>query len=520
VDHAKGKVVFWIPGGLHIMLRVEGALAAALRFRGVEVHAVICNAPYRGCIQREIGQHASIDDWSRECISCQKYNTGQLHRLGVEHSFIGDYVSEQERTRLWERAQLARWDDLEQLNEGGTDLAKNVRSAMIRYLQGWPFEKHDDVLVEFAFSGLVVQAAAKKCLDQHRPSRVFMSHGIYVDWGPMLQETLGRSIPISVWMNSYLPGFFYFNSLERVDEIDFHRISAPAWAARDSKSLTDAQEQQLDDYLSARYNKNMSIDVKEWSSVRKTRSELCTQLELREDRPIFAVMAHVNWDAVCDYAEMAYANFDEWIVATVEEVSHITNVQWLIKAHPAEAKTNPDSGVEALVRKHFPVLPEHIRMIPSSAEINPLDFYELIDGGVTVYGTGGLEVLLFGKPLILAGKAHYSNKGFTYDGAIRQEYLSFLKQAAELPPLTHEQQSRVRRMAYCHFIQRQIPFPVISYARDTWWTFEPERKELLMPGANPLVDFICDRIMDGKDFILDDILVASALELRPQGTIA
>ena len=49
-------------------------------------------------------------------------------------------------------------------------------------------------------------------------------------------------------------------------------------------------------------------------------------------------------------------------------------------------------------------LPENIKIIPPSEKINPYYFHRLIDGGVTCFGTSGLEIALAGKPVILVGK--------------------------------------------------------------------------------------------------------------------
>jgi len=47
-------ILFWIPGGMQHLLHVETAIAAALRLRGYNVHAVICDAPYSACVRREV----------------------------------------------------------------------------------------------------------------------------------------------------------------------------------------------------------------------------------------------------------------------------------------------------------------------------------------------------------------------------------------------------------------------------------------------------------------------------------
>jgi hypothetical protein len=50
-------------------------------------------------------------------------------------------------------------------------------------------------------------------------------------------------------------------------------------------------------------------------------------------------------------------------------------------------------------------------MIPAEEEISPLEFFQLLDGGVSVYGTAGLELALQGKPVVLSGEGTLRWKG-------------------------------------------------------------------------------------------------------------
>jgi len=147
---------------------------------------------------------------------------------------------------------------------------------------------------------------------------------------------------------------------------------------------------------------------------------------LEEGKPVWGVMAHINWDSVSDYSPMAYGSFDEWMMDTVDQVSRIPDVQWLIKVHPAEVDYDPRNGVQRFVEERFPSLAPNIRIIPAGEEISPLEFFDVVDGGVTVYGTSGLELALAGKPVILAGEAHYGGRGFTEDGLTVESYRASL----------------------------------------------------------------------------------------------
>ena len=52
LDPSRGTLLFWVPGGMPLLLHVEASIAAAMKLRGYNVHAIICNAPYRACAIR------------------------------------------------------------------------------------------------------------------------------------------------------------------------------------------------------------------------------------------------------------------------------------------------------------------------------------------------------------------------------------------------------------------------------------------------------------------------------------
>jgi hypothetical protein len=337
-----------------------------------------------------------------------------------------------------------------------------------------------------------------------------MSHGVYVDWGPALHVALKRKLPVAAWMASYLRARFYFRHVEDSVRIDFHNMSERAWGYWRSQPLTQAQEAMLQQFLSDRYLKKASFDMKRLGDYSGNLGEIRRRYRLPDGRRVWGILAHINWDTVSDYAPMAYESFNQWIVDTVRHISRGPEIVWLIKVHPAESWDNPDSGVEQLLQKTFPQLAENIRVIGAEDSISPLEFFELIDGGVTVYGTSGLELALMGKPVICAGEAHYGCKGFTHDGLDVDTYRRLLAEAPRLEPLSDAQCALARRYAFTYFMRRQIPISVVDDPATTWWRFRLDRRRSLLPGKDPFIDLICNRLLDGEDFILDDALLATA----------
>jgi capsular polysaccharide biosynthesis protein len=503
-------ILFWVPGGMPLLLHVEGVIAAALRLRGFNVHAIICDAPYRACVTREITTGVPLEKWADACAKCISRTRGVLDILGIPFSSIGDFVPEEKRAELREIANRATLSNVGELRHNGILVGHNVLSTITRFLQGTRLEEGDEIVKEYAYSALVSAEAAAKALDRFNPMRVFMSHGVYVDWGPALHTAFERGIPVTGWKASYLTARFFFRHVEDSKRIDFHKLSERAWNERKRRALSPEEDASLQEFLDRRYHQRVSFDMKQLREYTGEVEHFRTKYNLDPKKPVWGVMAHINWDSVSDYSPMAYPSFDEWMIDTINHISRITDVQWLVKVHPIEADDNPAAGVQHLVQTHFPDLPPHVRVIPAEEGISPLEFFQLVDGGVTVYGTAGLELALQGKPVILAGEAHYGGKGYTYDGLDIESYRELLQRASTLGPLSDDQTQLARMYAYSYFVQRQIPLPPVRDPNSIWWNLQHHRRDQLLPGADPFVDFICERLISGQDFVMDRELVSLA----------
>lgn len=494
-------VLFWIPGGMQHLLHVETAIAAALRLRGYNVHAIICDATYNACVRREVTDGIPYEDWRQLCAKCIAANRGVLELMGIPYSSVGDFVSSDARKTLWHRAGECTPENILELSHNGVRIGHNVVSSLMRYRRGFSVETDIRVIREYAYTALIAAESARAAIERFRPVRIFMSHGVYVDWGPALHTSLSNPIPVTTWKSSYLAARFFFRQVTD-GKLDFCQLSDRSWEKRATTPLTDEEEKSLEAFLYSRYHHPVGFDMRTLHRHTGEPERLRAKYGLEPGRPVWGIMSHINWDSVSDYSPMAYPSFDEWILDTIEQVSRITDVQWLIKIHPAEAGFDLEVGVQRLIEKQFPELPSNVKLIPAEEEINPLEFFDVLDGGVTVYGTSGLELALSGKPVILAGEAHYGGRGFTKDGLNIPGYRELLARARCMGRLTAEETALARRYAYSLFIQRQVPLPVVRDPHSLWWNLQHERREQLLPGNEPFLDFICERLIDGEDFIM------------------
>ena len=498
------KILFWSTGGMIIQTNLESVIASSLKLRGHKVKMILCDGVFKACAKRVDFPEVQIKDWGKYCNSCIRQNTKLLEKMGLEYSYTSDFITKEKAESLREKASKVTLQNYKELTLDKMNLGNHLESAMMRHTRGDSYEGLEEILREYAFAVLVTAYTSETAIKKYKPTKIYMSHGIYADWGPALSMAVKYKIPSTSYVCCYLTAHFFFGTVDSFNET-FLNISEKTWAEISKLEFTEIKKKRLDNFINRRYLNNITADMKGiLKDYKGDREFFMKKYRLDPEKPVWGIMTHINWDAVSDYFPMIYKNFDEWLYETVKEIIEIKDVQWLIKIHPSELNDNPLTGCQKFIEKNFPVIPDHIKVIKMDDDISPHDFYSLLDGGVTVYGTGGLELSIQGKPVILAGKAHYSGKGFTYDADSDEEYIKLLRKTPEINLINEEMRLMALKYGYVYFIQKQIPLlPTIN---DNLY-IDFDKLNFLLPGKNKFMDFICDRIIDGGDFVLPEELV-------------
>jgi len=498
------KVVFWMAGGMPGLYDIEAPILLALRARGYEVHSVICDGVYTACMLREEKDNVPVSVWKDRCHACQEACRKKLDRLSIQHTSIGDYLVKTDLDELRVESNRITWSDLDVLEIDGVNLGKVIKESISRYYQGDLSKIENSVVSEYVFSGLVGHASAKNAIKKLSATHWFTSHGVYVDWGGPLLAALGLNLISATWYSSYRLGqhYYYHASLKGGDIMfDYNSKKDPNYP--NTPVSHQEKSNRVLHYFEERYSSPSAFQ--DISLINEPTTEGGLSNYKNFGKKTWCIFTHVNWDAGASFNHMIFNDFDEWLLETIRVAIRNNSVNWIIKIHPHEENYNPNYTLN-LIKESFPILPSHISIINHGSKVSTRHVLEVIDGCLTVLGTSGLEALILGKPVILAGEVHYSNSDYTYNPPSREEYIALLEKINEIHPLTDNQVRKVHDYAYSFLFEKSIEHQLITAYRTAdggiSWHLNFNRLHWLRPNFPSNIKIICESFIYNKPFIV------------------
>jgi hypothetical protein len=522
------RILVWTaPGGMSSIIEVDSIIATALRLRNARLKFVLCDGAPVACIMREVDINHKPSTWKEYCKTCYKSARKRLEPFGLQYYRIGEFLNDYKRQIFEDKIRKTHREELEILNCDNIDIGKLAVASTLRYSKGKHIENNDDIVRRYIFAGLVNLNAAEQAINEFSPDFLLMSHGTYVDWGVAFKYGVSKKIPTVIWNSAYEKNHFFFrNETRDFAKHRLERISEERWKKTRNRPLKKNENKRLIEYIKKRYNssdqqsnRNDNSAIKEHVNITNTLTkqydtsilpppqyapkELRAKLGTDNNKPIWTLFTHVLWEGIYNYGPILFKDETSWLLRTIEKMLEVENVNWLIRIHPGELQYPASKSALDTIQKAFPSLPDHIKIIAPSKNINTLDILHLIDGGITIFGTVGLELAIQGKPAILCGNGFYGDKGFTYDCKNEKEFFNLLKDAYRLPPLSNEQIQLARKYALLFFLKSQIPISCLKEDTEIFgWTLDADKISLLKPNCDLYIDLICDGVLHNKNFII------------------
>lgn len=502
-------ILIWDMGGYPPILCKNAFLSLALNVRGYNTHFMICDGTPEACMQRSVSDGEELSDWPRKCKGCLEKMKTVANKYNVSFSLAGDYIEENQKTTFRKLSEEIALDEIRDYEYLGIRVGEYALASYLRYCKGYPVDVQNmkqvgrEVYRKYLYGSMINAYVANNAIDKFKPLSVFTSHGVYVDYAPPMFLAFVKGIKSMCWTSGFEEFAHYYSVPRSSNKLLFRHLSEHSWKTRINRPLSDKENKRLDDFIKHRYFSNKSFDIS--FSVKPAEKEtLIQRLNIDKSKPIVCLFTHLNWDACVDFSTMLFEDSDRWVIESLDRMIGIEDVNWIIRIHPGERINKNAYSVGDNIKSKFKTLPDHIKILWADSDINTLGLYQLINAGITIFGTVGVELPLFGKPIIAAGEAHFTGKGFTIDSSTKDEYFTILKNAGSIQPLNQNHVQLARLYAYSYFFQRQIPLNVINRAQGHWGDIDLTKLNELLSGENPVIDAICDAVINGTDVILDE----------------
>jgi len=450
------RILIWRgPAAVTRSLTVEMTLAAAMRSRNIAAEVLALDDRITATIQRDIHHGFPVTQWPTRTARSARVGFRLAAVAGLTLRSAADFTDQHELNDLRTRILRLPPTELRHFALENVDISRHASHSLVRYLRGEPIDlDRPDCLAafrEYIYSASICALVARRAVDTLAPDRVLMQHGFYAEWGPAFDLFLNHGIEVVRWgrgMNKQKLRL----SVSTPDAPRYiQHCTERHWAQVQNATFTSTQREHLDQLMNARRSNPHQIFANAKSS-----SPEQSLFHRPRNRPLWGVFSHVHWDAVIFTEPMLFPSPREWLESSIERMRSVLDVDWVIKFHPAERLTKTRQGLWEDLKTQFRDLPPNITLLPPDSPISTYDLLAAVDGGITIRGTVGLELAQAGKPVILAGSAHYGGKGFTYDPGTQEEYFNLLDTASSIKSLDEEHRTAAKKYAYDFFVNREL----------------------------------------------------------------
>lgn len=476
-------------------------IALALKKRGHEVVFVRCDQPIRDCCNT--GHYPNL--LPTECNKCSFCAKKFYYLSGFQSLPLSKYFVNNDQ----KKAGLAIADVAPQnyfsFEDNGVPLGKLVHTSVVEFLRSdqiWHDHESLKIYSQFLGGALALYWAEQRIIKDINPDRIVMLNGWFASESMMLNLAKLNSIPATIMECGYLPNTlaFYHNEPVDYDASEF-------WVDYKDIPLSDDETARVNNYLSGRRNNQNSL-YEYWRNSEDDRSVILHTLGLDGNKKIVVLFPNINWDSALLNAEIAFGSMYDWVKTTIVYFCDKTDVQLLVRGHPAEAAIHGamrDSVVNR-IKAEFGNLPNHIKLIEPTNPINSYVLMDLAEYGIVYTSSTGMELAAIGKPVVCCGKIHYREKGFTVDVNNKQEYLNVLSSLSTNSfQYNKEEAIKIAKRYYNFWLFKvMIPFKFVKLRqKGNPSSLNFTELSQFEPGQNLSLDIICQGILDGKPFIYD-----------------
>jgi hypothetical protein len=261
-----------------------------------------------------------------------------------------------------------------------------------------------------------------KVMSEYGIDQVLMNEPNYSDVGVSQTATVKGKCYIQ-FCSPYEENAVIFKRYFHGSAVNPISLSRKVWSQLQAMPVTQQMETDIQHLLGDKYSGNNLFSKRiGLDAPKEERNVLIRKLNLDPARKTAVIFSNVLWDANMFWGSDLFPDgAEQWLVETVGLALKNPNLNWLVKVHPANVWKMRQAGVSIVyndvvaLKEKYGHLPDNIRLVLPEDNINPVSLFAVTDVGLTIRGTVGIELPLWGIPCVTAGTGRYSGHGFTID---------------------------------------------------------------------------------------------------------
>src|SRR5580704_10820321 len=241
------------------------------------------------------------------------------------------------------------------------------------------------------------------------------------------------------------------------------------------------------------------------------RSGLIRFLGLDPKKKTCCIMAHMFVDAPHACADLLFADYYQWLAATLSFVARTPSVNWLVPQHPYEILVGQEQNFQEIVAPY--VANGTVTVVPDDVTTSSL--FSCVDAVTTCSGTAGIEFASVGIPCILAAKPYYADYSFAPRPRTQAAYFKALSEISTLPRLSADEMNLAKEIAYVELKCLPVRSALVPETPDlaglsttdedfrAWWLDVTHRFKTNQPCDDPLYQSLHRLVHSDEDHALE-----------------
>ena len=473
-----GHIMFW-----------ECGLAKALQMRGHDVKALICGKTLTMCTA-EYTIDSVHDD--KTCKHCVDFSKKFLEIVGIPYATYHEYISNTEMDKIKDKVNDILAKDIPELTYKNVHIGSLSKNSALRYYKGYinpDKTEYESILRKELVNAFISTDIAEKIAKNEKPDALVTRHLGYAAWGSFAEYCTNQGVRICSPTKGLDKKSLKFDIFDMGAVND--AFSRYYNEVRKKTSLNADEKEELKTYMDNRIMGSGGDTAEYMYTPGEIEKE---NLDFDKYERTYGIFPNVPWDASLRYANKGFNGVHEWILDTIEMFKEKPNYQLLIKIHPSELRVmKSENTVLDFIKNHYDSLPDNIKIIPPDTKISPYDLFQHIDIGIVYNGTIGMELSINDVPVVVAGRTHYGEKGFTFDVSTKKEYKDVL--FGNIMTLDEDKKKLAKAYSYFYLIKSFVPYDYVSMNPEKLkYGWNIKSLDEFSEGKNKYLDHICNYI--------------------------